>query len=173
MDTESRSSENPFFKNGDRMDYTGFRQETAAWLEEYSHQWFCTLTCRSYYSIRQRDAHLSRWRAELQRELGTEDFNFVAIPEHGSTGHDYHFHVLVGGLSDCSSKQRLAWMKRWRELSGDALIEPYLPTKGGIQYILKNATPDSMDSWVLDLSAHTRMQSSFSKSKRQKSVETD
>jgi hypothetical protein len=136
-----------------------FQKELTLWLEEYPWQWLCSLTFRPYFRLGQRKARMRKWMEELKEELGTSDFSIVAVPELGTTGDDYHFHALVGGLSAWYAAERLDWMKRWRRLSGDARIDPYQPNKGGIAYVLKNVGPDDFDEIEFDLSPHTRLQS--------------
>jgi len=143
------------------MDTSDWQKETTVWLEGYPWQWFGSLTFRPYFTVGQRNARLRKWKDALKTELGTSDFNFIAIPELGKAGDDYHFHVLVGGLRAWHAEERLNWMKRWWTLSGDARIDPYQPNKGGVAYVLKQAGPEDFDEIEFDLSSHTRLQCTF------------
>jgi hypothetical protein len=145
------------------MTDTDWKRGMAAWLEEFSWQWFCSFTFRPYYTVGQRKARMRIWVGELKASLGTENFGWIAVPEWGRTGQDFHYHVLVTGLRDWSADNRLRWMKRWRELAGDALITVFHEGAGGIEYILKHAGPSTMDQIEFELSDGSRMQTTFDK----------
>jgi hypothetical protein len=52
---------------------------------------------------------------------------------------------LTKGLRGWHADERLEWMKRWWKMSGEAQIDIYMPSAGGIPYILKNANPSDPD----------------------------
>ena len=78
-----------------------------------------------------------------------------------TAGLDFHFHVLIGGLSGWHADERLEFMRRWNKLSGDARIAIYDPDLLGVRYILKYVEPNDMDSIEFHLASRTRLQSEF------------
>lgn len=126
--------------NGEWLD------EMVNWLEGFPWQWFVTLTTRPGLSEVQLRWRLLRWADELREALGTQDFEWIAVPERGVTGWNFHFHVLIGGLKPgCGAAERLEWMRRWYKIAGDAQIEDYQPDAGGVRYILKHVGPWEFD----------------------------
>lgn len=138
-----------------------WRDEMESWLDEFPWLWFCTLTFRPGLSESHSRWRLRKWADELRAALGTEDFEWIGIPETGRTGLDFHFHVLVGGLNDWHAPERQEFMRRWWKLAGDARIDVYKPGVGGVRYVLKNVGPDDMDKIEFHLVPRTRFQSHF------------
>ena len=131
-------------------------EELVTWLESFAWQWFVTLTFRPGLSPAQARWRLIRWAEELQQALGTSDFEWIGVPEHGSGGLNFHFHVLIGGLNPgCGAAERLCWMKRWYKLAGDARITDFKPDCGGVRYILKHIVPGDMDAIEFHLTTQT------------------
>lgn len=137
---------------------TIWRQEMEIWLEGFAWLWFCTLTFRPGLSPMQARWRLHTWLDQLRVSLGTGDFGFFAAQEMGKTALNLHFHVLVMGLRNWGTDERLEWMTRWNKMAGDARITAYTPNSGGIAYILKNATPDNPDQIEFDIPSHARLQ---------------
>jgi hypothetical protein len=130
--------------------------ELTEWLERFPWQWFATLTFRSSPSPAQARWRLLRWADELRDALGTANFEWIGIPEHGVTGLHFHFHALVGGLvPGCGAAERLCWMKKWHALAGDARITDFKPHSGGVRYILKHVVPGDMDAIEIHLRTQT------------------
>lgn len=138
-----------------------WRNKFADWLASYPWQWFCTMTFLPGSTEHKARWRLRTWVNELQQSLGTKDFEWLAVPEWGRTQFDFHFHLLVGGMRRWHAKERLEWMRRWNQFSGDALITLFSPTAGGINYMLKRVTPNDMDRIELHLHSHTQMQTNF------------
>jgi len=138
-----------------------WRNEFADWLAGYQWRWFVTLTFLPGSTKHKATWRLRTWVNELQQILGTAEFQWVAVPEFGRTLFDFHFHLLVGGLRRWHAKERLQWMRRWNQFSGDALICPFNAKAGGVSYILKNLRPENMDDIELHLCSNTQMQSMF------------
>lgn len=140
-------------QNGDVMD------QMVGWLEGFAWTWFVTLTFRPIFTEAQARYRMLKWCEELDRELGTGDFEFVGVPEYGAGG-QFHYHLLIGGLRlGIGAEQRLEWGAKWWKLAGDARIDDYRPGIGGIRYILKYVDPDDMDEIEFHLCAHTGMDS--------------
>jgi hypothetical protein len=134
-------------------------EELANWLEGFEWQWFCTLTFRPGLSPAQARWRLLRWADELRDALGTSDFQWFGVPEHGSTGLNFHYHVLIAGLNPgCGAAERLCWMKRWWKLAGDARIEDFKADSGAARYILKGVRPEHFDKIEIHLVSRTRVQ---------------
>ena len=130
--------------------------EFAEWLEQFPWQWFVTLTFRPGLSPAQARWRLLRWTDELRVALGTENFQWFGVPEHGSTGLHFHYHVLVAGLtSGCGPAERLVWMRRWYKFAGDARIEDYKANCGGVRYVLKHVVPGDLDAIEFHLTTQT------------------
>jgi hypothetical protein len=128
------------------MDGGQWLEEFSGWLEGFAWQWFATLTFRPGLSPAQARWRLIRWADELRDALGTEDFQWLGVPEQGSTGLHFHYHVLIGGLNPgCGAAERLCWMKRWDKLAGDARITDFKPDCGGVRYVLKAVRPEDFD----------------------------
>jgi hypothetical protein len=87
----------------------------------------------------------------LRRDLGTKEFGWVAVREHGHTGQDLHYHALVTGLTDWHAPERLKWIQCWNKIGGDAQVDVYRRGKGGIQYILKDADPNDPDALEIEI----------------------
>jgi len=136
---------------------TEWQKAMTAWLAPFPWNLFCTLTFRPYFTVRRRQELMRGWIKDVKRERS--NVNWIAVPEHGRTGNDYHFHVLIGGLPDVSAHERLHLMNLWT--SGDALITEFRPGESGITYILKDAGPETEIEF--EISEHSRMQSSFGK----------
>jgi hypothetical protein len=135
-------------------------EELANWLEQFPWQWFCTLTFRQGPSPARARWRLLRWADELRNALGTPGFQWVGVPEDGSTGLHFHFHVLIAGLNPgCGAAERLCWMRRWYKLAGDARIEDFEPNCGGVRYVLKHVVPDDMDAIEFHLATPVEMKS--------------
>ena len=131
-------------------------EEFSTWLESFEWQWFCTLTFRPGLSPAQARWRLLRWADELRDALGTADFEWFGVPEHGVTGLHFHYHALVGGLNPgCGAAERLCWMKRWYKLAGDARITDFKPNSGAARYILKAVDPDDLDDIEFHLTTQT------------------
>lgn len=143
------------------MDSLRWREEFADWLEGFPWQWFCSLTFRPGLSPAQARWRLRKWVGALRDALGTADFGWFAIPEVGKTKMDFHFHVLVMGLSKWHAPERLDFMRLWWKLAGDGRIYIFKPNIGGIPYILKSLGPDDLDSVEFELSARAQMQTKF------------
>jgi hypothetical protein len=127
-------------------------EEVVSWLEGYEWQWFATLTFRHELSPAQARWRLLRWADELQQALGTDDFEWIGVPERGSTGLHFHYHVLIAGLDrGCGAAERLYWMQRWFRFAGDARIEEFRANCGGVRYVLKHVGPNDFDSIELHL----------------------
>ena len=137
------------------MNNEQWRDEYVEWLERFNWQLFCSLTFRPLFSNNQRRWRIRQWANELGEQLGTKKFSWIAVPESGRTGQDHHYHALIGGLRSCDARARLAWMRRWRKLAGDARIDPYTPNIGGIRYILKSVGPDDVDDIEIHISSQT------------------
>jgi hypothetical protein len=136
-------------------------EELATWLESFAWQWFCTLTFRQGLSPAQAGWRLRRWADELRDELGTAEFQWLGVPEQGSTGLHFHYHLLVAGLNPgCGAAERLAWMRRWYKLAGDARIENFATNSGGVRYILKAVRPENFDKVEFHLATPVEMKSS-------------
>jgi hypothetical protein len=144
---------------GEQMNDGQWRDEMVDWWEGFAWLWFCTLTFRPGLTESQARWRLRKWAGELRDALGNENFEWVAVPETGKTGED--FHVLVGGLNDWHTDERLNWMRRWNKLAGDALITVYKPGIGGVRYVLKDIGPNDMDKIEFHLVSRTRLQSEF------------
>jgi hypothetical protein len=141
-------------QNGEWLD------ELVDWLDEYAWQWFCTLTSRPGMSEAQVRWRLLRWAEHLQQEFGTPDFQWVGVPEHGTTGLNFHYHVLVAGLKPgCGVTERLQFMRRWWKLAGEARIEDFKANSGGVRYVLKHVGPNTFDKIEFHLATRTRPQS--------------
>jgi hypothetical protein len=143
------------------MNAQEWRDEMASWLEGFPWKWFGSLTFRPGFSESQARWRLRRWAGELRTALGTKNFEWVAIPEVGKTGEDFHFHVLIGGLCNWHAGERLDFMRRWRAVAGDARIEVYDPNLRGVRYILKYVEPNDTDKIEFHLVSRTRLQAEF------------
>ena len=143
------------------MNEQEWRDEMENWLESFAWKWFCSLTFRPGLSPAQAHWRLNKWADELRAALGTTDFEWLAVPELGRTGEDFHFHVLIGGLCDWHAPERQEFMHRWNKLAGDALITVFKPGIGGVRYVLKDIGPDDMDKIEFHLVSRTRLQSEF------------
>jgi hypothetical protein len=97
------------------------------------------------------DVHQVTISAALREALGTNDFGWVGVPEHGRTGRNFHYHVLIAGLREHHGSRKLEWMRRWNKVGGDALITRFSPNAGGIAYILKNLKPNDVDDIELQI----------------------
>lgn len=135
--------------------------EFAGWVESFAWLWFCNLTYRPFLSETQRRRLFRRWIEELRGALGTEDFSWIAVPEDGRTGADFHFHALIGGLSAWHARQRVVWMRKWNCLAGDALITIYNPSNRGARYILKTVTPQNVEKVEFEISSRNQLQTNF------------
>jgi len=141
-------------QNGEWLD------QLAGWLEEFDWQWFATLTSRPGLSQAQLRWRLRRWAEELDDALGTESFEWIGVPEKGVTGMHFHFHVLIAGLdANSGAIQRLAWMRRWSKLAGDAQIEDFRANSGGVRYVLKHVGPQDVDEIEFHLVSRIRVHS--------------
>lgn len=124
------------------------------WLEGFAWQWFCTLTFRPGLSPAQARWRLRRWADELRNALGTTSFQWLGVPEDGSTGLNFHYHLLIAGLNPgCGAAERLCWMKKWHTLAGDARIEDFAANSGGVRYVLKHVVPGDLDAIEIHLAA--------------------
>ena len=94
----------------------------------------------------------------MRDALGTPDFQWIAVPELGRTGLDFHFHVLVAGLRKWHAPERMEWMGRWYKLAGDAHTDVYQAGGRGVSYILKSIGPNDMDAIEFELHSRTQMQ---------------
>jgi hypothetical protein len=111
----------------------------AEWLSRYHWIWFGTLTFRRPdIKFWVANECFWKWIVEIENAEGTDDFHWVRVTERGAFGDNLHFHVLVGGLKNPS---KWPWLLRWQELAGDADIFYYIPSLGGLRYILKTADP--------------------------------
>lgn len=120
--------------------------ELTDWLECFPWQWFVTLTFRPGLSPAQARWRLLRWADELRDALGMSDFQWIGVPEDGSTGLHFHYHVLIAGLNPaCGAAERLHWMRQWYKLAGDARIEDFKANCGGVRYVLKSVGPNDFD----------------------------
>jgi hypothetical protein len=128
-----------------------WRIEFAAWLETFPWLWFGSLTFRPGLTQAQARWRLRAWAAALREALGTGDFGWVGVPEHGRTGFNFHYHVLIAGLREYHASRRAEWMRRWNKIGGDALITTFNPGAGGIDYIIKNCGPNDVDSIELEI----------------------
>lgn len=121
--------------------------EFVGWLETYPWRWFATLTSRPELSEVQLRYRLRRWGSELGGALGTREYQWIGVPEYGSTGLHYHYHVLIAGLKPgCGAAERLHWARVWYKLAGDARIDDFAPNSGGVRYVLKSARPGDVDA---------------------------
>jgi hypothetical protein len=143
------------------MNRDEWRDEFTIWLEGFPWLWFCTLTFRPGLSPAAARWRLRKWFETLQGELGTAAFQWVAIPERGRTGLDFHYHALVAGLCERHAPHRMEWMRRWQKIGGDARIDTYRPTAGGVSYILKQARPEDMDDFEIHLKSNTHLQTTY------------
>lgn len=107
-------------------------------LSRYRWQWFATLTFRGTPSFRKTDQAFRLWLSEIDEAVGTADFHWFRVTEHGAFGNNLHYHLLLGGLRDAS---KWDWILRWEELAGEAVIHYFFPCRGAITYILKTARP--------------------------------
>jgi hypothetical protein len=131
--------------------------EMTEWLEIFPWQWFATLTSRPGLSQAQVRRRLLWWAEELGDALGTEKFEWLGVPEKGSTGMDFHYHVLVAGLdAEVGAAERLSWMRRWFKLAGDARIEDFKADSGGVRYILKHVKPQDVDDMEFHVVSQTQ-----------------
>ena len=138
-----------------------WRNEFANWLQGYPWQWFITLTFLPGSTKHKARWRLHTWVNELQQSLGTKDFGWFAVPEWGRTLFDFHFHLLVGGMRRWDATERVQWMRRWNQFSGDALITPFSPAAGGIKYMLKRVTPNDADDLEIHINSRTTIPSRF------------
>jgi hypothetical protein len=130
-------------------------------LETFTWQWFATLTFRPGLSPAQARWRLLRWADELRDALGTAGFQWVGVPEDGSTGLNFHYHLLIAGLNPgCGAAERLCWMRRWYKLAGDARIEDFKADSGAARYILKAVRPEDFDKVEFHLATPVEMKSS-------------
>jgi hypothetical protein len=135
-------------KNGEWL------EDLTDWLEAYPWLWFCTLTSRPGLSAAQMRWRLLRWSEALQEDLGTKDFQWIGVPESGTSGFNFHFHVLIAGLRQgCGATERLEFMRRWYKLAGDAQIEDFRAGSGGVRYVLKSVGPNNVDKIEFHLAA--------------------
>jgi len=135
--------------------------EFVEWLEAFPWCWFCSLTFRPGLSAAQARWRLRKWTDALRDELGTPNFEWIAVPEHGHTGLDFHYHALIAGLREYHATQRLEWMRRWHKIGGDARIDTFKPDVGGVRYLLKNVGPQDTDALELHLNARTQLQTTW------------
>jgi hypothetical protein len=140
------------------MDRTQWVNEMTMWLQGFPWQWFATLTFRPGFSEGQARWRLRRWAGDLRDALGTEEFEWFGVPESGRTGLDFHFHVLIAGLTRWHSPEQVAWMRRWGKLAGDARISIFKKDAGGIEYILKHARPENADALEIHLTSRPSRQ---------------
>ena len=144
------------------MGSTQWKDDFIAWLEEFPWQWFCSLTFRPGLSEAQARWRLLRWADELRDALGTREFEWIAIPESGSTKMNFHYHALIAGLRDsCGAAERLDYMRRWHKRAGNAHIVDYRPDIGGIRYVLKSIGPEDTDKLELHLRSHIGTDAKF------------
>jgi len=144
------------------VDRTEWKDDFVAWLEEFPWQWFCSLTFRPGLNEAQARWRLLRWADELRDALGTTGFEWIAIPESGSTKLNFHYHALVAGLREsCGAAERLDYMRRWQKRAGDAHIVDYKPGIGGVRYVLKSVRPGDTDKLELHLRSHIAAQTGF------------
>jgi len=85
------------------MDDQKLRGDLEEWLDGFPWQWFATLTFRPGLKVQQCRWRLRQWIEEIRKALGTGNFGWVAVPEAGRTGLDYHYHVLIGGLREVAA----------------------------------------------------------------------
>jgi hypothetical protein len=143
------------------MDKNAWINEMVNWLEGFPWCWFCTLTFRPGLSPAQARWRLRKWADALRDDLGTLEFQWIGVHEHGRTGFDFHYHVLVAGLRERHAPQRVDWMRRWSKIGGDALIDAYKPDAGGVRYILKHIGPQDMDDVEMHLNSRTQLQANL------------
>jgi hypothetical protein len=144
-----------------RVNLEEWLDEFVAWLEGFPWCWFCSLTFCPGLSPAQARWRLRKWADALRDALGTSDFQWIAVPEHGRTGMDFHYHVLIAGLRECHAPQRVEWMRRSGKIGGDALIDTYKSDARGVRYILKHVNPNDMDNLELHLNARTQLQTNL------------
>jgi hypothetical protein len=106
------------------------------WLQRFDFQWFATLTFRQRPSLSKAKSLRGIWIRELRQRNGTPAFIWFCVTEFGVTRDNLHFHVLIGGLNDRSS--RLPAIRLWWKLAGAAQIPYFKKGKAGIPYILKD-----------------------------------
>jgi hypothetical protein len=128
---------------GEQMKDREWINQLVSWLEEFSWQWFTTLTVRPGFSFRQAYGRVLQWAEELSDTLGTRDVRWICFPENGmTTGSNLHFHLVIGGLrKGCGAAERAAWMRYWSKLAGDAQIEDHKPGAEGVRYVLDQIEP--------------------------------
>jgi hypothetical protein len=143
------------------MNKNAWMDEMVNWLQGFAWLWFCTLTFRPGLSPAAARWRVRKWADALRDALGTQDFGWVGVPEHGRTGLDFHYHVLVSGLRERHAPQRLEWMRRWNKIGGDARIDTFRHDVGGVRYILKHVGPEDMDNFELHLNSRTQLQTTF------------
>jgi hypothetical protein len=106
------------------------------WLEEHRWDLYCTLKITSGRpSLRQAKSLFNRWIQDVEETDGGSRFRWVCVMEHGLTGTNFHFHVLIGGLRNRTK----FWERKWNQLGGNALITPFDAKQKGILYMLKSA----------------------------------
>ena len=143
------------------MNKNEWRDAYVDWLEKFYWRWFCTLTFRPELPEAHARWRMRKWVSALRAELGTEEFGFFAVREYGTTGMDFHYHILVTGLRDWHAEERVEWMRRWFKLAGDASITEFKPGCGGVRYILKFVGPNDQDATQFELSSASQMPEQF------------
>lgn len=102
------------------------------WLNQYSWDWFVTLTFE--YPVTRREAfkRFNRWKVQLKKASGSLIRYVLVIEDHKHRDSIPHLHILLFGAEQ---EKPYKWGREWYRTNGLCKVELYNPKQGASYYL--------------------------------------
>jgi len=123
------------------------QRQWAEWLRPGPWEWFATFTFASPVHPEQANKRWARWISAIQwggARTTRGEIVWARATEQQKRG-VIHFHAVLGRVAGVGT----FWaMRRWESIAGGfARIEPYMPGRGGIFYLVKKGDVELSPDW--------------------------
>jgi hypothetical protein len=114
------------------MDKTQITQAAGDWLNQYSWDWFVTLTFENPVTRTEAFKRFNRWKVQLKKAAGSRIEYVMVIEDHKYRGSIPHLHILLSGAEQENPRK---WQQEWYRTNGLCKVEIYNPHRGASYYL--------------------------------------
>lgn len=133
-----------FSINSERKTFVNLRDIWADFLQQFSWNWFITLTFRNKVSKQTANRKWNTWLTEIEKEIDAIP-GYFRVSEMQARG-VLHFHSL---MLDVKTLKRLTWMDEWSKIAGYARIFKYEPSRGARFYLCNRYIVKELSDWKI------------------------
>jgi hypothetical protein len=116
-------------------------EDYVEFINQYSWDWYATLTYRNSISPRHAWHIFNDWKLELKKDLN-HGISYFWVRDLLDWDYHPHLHIFLSGTKGSDSN---VWEQRWQQIAGWANIELYNPERGASYYLATKWLNDKAD----------------------------